>query len=208
MPNGRRQRISRLKLDPLAGAISLATVFMAGPLVGRRRIALMTRIALALPLFGLSLLLIAAPAGAADIVRTPAASPKAPLAAAVTVPAGSTLYFLSGALSAADPKAAPGTTAAFGGDTEAQTIGALTQLKATLAGLGLTLGDVVQAHVFLAGDPAKGGDIDFAGLNAGWNQFFGTADQPNKPARATVKVAALVVPGALVEIEVTAAKAP
>jgi enamine deaminase RidA (YjgF/YER057c/UK114 family) len=143
---------------------------------------------------------------AAEILRTPAPSPNSPLAAAVTVPAGSDLIFLSGALPPADPKGAPGTTAAFGGDTKAQTIGALTRLKATLAGLGLSFADVVQAHAFLAGDPARQGDIDFAGFNAGWGEFFGTADQPNKPARSTVKVAALVVPGALVEIEVVAAR--
>jgi enamine deaminase RidA (YjgF/YER057c/UK114 family) len=145
-------------------------------------------------------------AAAPQIVRTPAPSATAPLATAVTVPAGSDLVFLSGALPPAVAGAPAGGTQAFGGDTQAQTVAALTRLKATLTGLGLTFGDVVQAHVFLAGDPAKGGDIDFAGLNAGWSQFFGTADQPNKPARSTVKVAALVAPGALVEIEVVAAK--
>ena len=146
------------------------------------------------------------PARAADIVRTPAPNPASPLAQAVTVPGGSDLIFLSGALAPFDPKAPAGSTLAFGGDTKAQTIAALTRLKATLAGLGLTLGDVVQAHVFLAGDPARNGDIDFAGLNAGWGEFFGSAEQPNKPARSTVKVAALVAPGALVEIEVVAAR--
>lgn len=146
-------------------------------------------------------------AAAGQIVRTPAPSPSAPLATAVSVPAGSELIFLSGVLPPADPHAPPGTTQAFGGDTRAQTIAALDRLRQTLAGLGLTPGDVVQAHAFLAGDPARNGDIDFAGFNAGWNQFFGTPDQPNKPARSTVKVAALVAPGALVEIEVVAAKA-
>jgi enamine deaminase RidA (YjgF/YER057c/UK114 family) len=145
-------------------------------------------------------------ADAAEIVRTPAPSPTSPLAAAVTVPAGSDLIFLSGALPPADPKGTPGSTAAFGGDTHAQTVAALQRLKNTLAGLGLTFADVVQAHAFLAGDPARQGDIDFAGFNAGWGEFFGTREQPNKPARSTVKVAALVAPGALVEIEVVAAR--
>ncbi len=63
---------------------------------------------------------------AADqIVRTPAASPSAPLAAAVTVPAGFDLVFLSGALPPSDPKAPSGTTQAFSGDTRAQTVAAL-----------------------------------------------------------------------------------
>jgi len=41
---------------------------------------------------------------------------------------------------------------------------------------------------------------------AGYTQFFGTKDQPNKPARSAVQVAALAVPGPLLEIEVVAAK--
>jgi enamine deaminase RidA (YjgF/YER057c/UK114 family) len=41
---------------------------------------------------------------------------------------------------------------------------------------------------------------------AGYTQFFGTAEQPNLPARSAFQVAALAAPGALVEIEVVAAK--
>ncbi len=72
--------------------------------------------------------------------------------------------------------------------------------------LGLSFADVVEAHVFLVGDPAKGGEIDFQGLNAAWSTAFGAPDQPNKPARSTVKVAGLVAPTALVEIEFVAAR--
>lgn len=137
-------------------------------------------------------------AQAADVVRTASANPKSPIAAAVSVPADHELVFLSGALPTLD-KAAPG-------DTRSQTADALGKLKAVLAGLGLSFADVVKANVFLVGDPAKGGEIDFAGLNAAWTEEFGTAAQPNKPARSTVKVAGLVAPGALVEIEVIAAR--
>ena len=42
------------------------------------------------------------------------------------------------------------------GDTPTQTDSSLDRLGETLAKLGLGFGDVVQAHVFLAGDPAKG----------------------------------------------------
>ena len=38
------------------------------------------------------------------------------------------------------------------------------------------------------------------------HKYFGTADQPNKPARSTVQVAALVTPGALLEVEVQAVR--
>ena len=43
-------------------------------------------------------------------------------------------------------------------------------------------------------------------MNKVWATEFGTAAQPNKPARATVVVKQLVLPGALLEIEFTAAK--
>jgi enamine deaminase RidA (YjgF/YER057c/UK114 family) len=56
------------------------------------------------------------------------------------------------------------------------------------------------------GDPAKDNKMDFAGMMAGYKKFFGSADQPNKPARSAFQVAALAAPGALIEIEVVAAK--
>jgi len=65
---------------------------------------------------------------------------------------------------------------------------------------GIGFGDVVAAHVFL--DPKA----DFMAMNKVWATEFGTAAQPNKPARATVYVHALVAPGALLEIEFTAVK--
>ena len=141
----------------------------------------------------------------ADIVRTPMSNPAAPIAAAVTVPPGYTTYYISGALAdPADPKAPEGSAARMG-NTEAQTASILAKMKTSLAALGLTFGDVVQAHAYLVADPATG-KMDFAGLNKAWSAEFGTAAQPNKPARAAVQVAALVLPGALVEIEFVAAK--
>jgi enamine deaminase RidA (YjgF/YER057c/UK114 family) len=111
---------------------------------------------------------------------------------------GDTLY-LSGTI---DPAAMKGTP----GDTQAQTVNVLTAIQKTLADQHLTLGDVVMMHAYLAGDPAKGGKMDFAGFMAGYSQFFGTKDQPNKPARSAMQVAALAAPGALIEIEVIAAR--
>jgi enamine deaminase RidA (YjgF/YER057c/UK114 family) len=129
-----------------------------------------------------------------------------PISAAVTVKAGVDTYFLSGALAPVINKDAPKGSVAAYGDTETQTLGALTSIKATLARLGLTMGDVVKMTVFLVGDPAKDNKMDFAGMMAAYKQFFGTADQPNKPSRSAFQVAALAAPGALVEIEVIAAK--
>jgi enamine deaminase RidA (YjgF/YER057c/UK114 family) len=129
-----------------------------------------------------------------------------PISSAVTVKAGVDTYFLSGALPPVINKDAPKGSAAAFGDTEIQTVGALNAIKATLARLGLTMGDVVKMTVFLVGDPAKDNKMDFAGMMVGYKQFFGTPEQPNKPSRSAVQVAALAAPGALVEIEVIAAK--
>jgi len=65
---------------------------------------------------------------------------------------------------------------------------------------------VVKMTVFLVGDPAKGGRMDFAGLMEAYREKFGTAAQPNLPTRSAVQVAALANPGWLVEIEVTAVR--
>ena len=120
--------------------------------------------------------------------------------------AGDTLY-LSGQLASpvtpADP--AKGTAAVYG-DTETQSMSALTKIQAALKNEGLTMADVVMMHVFLVGDPAKAGKLDFPGMMAAYTRFFGTKDQPNKPARSAMQVAALAAPWALVEIEVIAVR--
>ena len=146
-------------------------------------------------------------AGAAEsIVRTPLVGSNFPIAAAVSVPAGSDLVFVSGATaSVADPSAPAGSIAAYG-NTEIQTVSVLKSLAATLERVNLKLSDVVQLRVFLVGDPDKGGKMDFAGLQAGYTQFFGTKEQPNLPSRTTVQVASLAGPGLLVEIDAVAAR--
>ncbi|NGY06721.1 RidA family protein [Solimonas terrae] len=139
-----------------------------------------------------------------DIVRYGAGD--FPIAKAVEVPAGKNLVFLSGALAPVVNDKAPKDSQEAYGDTQAQTMGALRVIEANLKSMGLTMGDVVKMTVFMAGDPKKGGKLDFEGLMAAYTQFFGTADQPNLPARSAVQVAALVRPQYLVEIEVIAAR--
>jgi enamine deaminase RidA (YjgF/YER057c/UK114 family) len=128
-----------------------------------------------------------------------------PAAAQRVVPPGYTTYYFSGTtadpLNPALPAGAPGRM----GDTVQQADNILNKLQAMLTKNNLGFGDVVAAHVFLVGDPAKGGEIDFAGLNSEWGKRFGTTDQPNRPSRSAFQVR-LPTPGALVEIELTAAK--
>lgn len=152
-------------------------------------------------------LLFAMSAQAGGVVRYPLPEGnKFPIANAVEVPAGTTLIFQSGMLaSPADPKAPQG-SAEYWGDTRTQTISIFTSMKKALEAEGAGLGDIVKMTVFLAGDPAQGGKMDFKGFMEGYTQFFGTPDQPHLPARSAVQVAALAAPGALLEVEVIVAK--
>ncbi len=145
-------------------------------------------------------------AGAEDVARLPLIGSDFPISAAVDVHGGVDTVYVSGTLPPVIDKNAPKGSGAAYGDMETQATGALTAIKATLARMGMDMGDVVKMTVFMVADPARDNKLDFAGLMAGYSKFFGTADQPNKPARSAVQVAALVVPGPLVEIEVIAAK--
>lgn len=141
-----------------------------------------------------------------NVVRTPLVGSDFPISAAVTVKSGVDTVYVSGALPPVINKDAPKGSVAAYGDMETQTVGVMTSIKATLARLGLGMGDVVKMTVFMVADPTKDNKLNFEGLMAGYTKFFGTPDQPNKPARSAVQVAALVAPGALLEVEVIAAK--
>jgi enamine deaminase RidA (YjgF/YER057c/UK114 family) len=152
------------------------------------------------------LALLATPAFAADVVRHKIPSSTFPISAAVEVPAGKTLVFLSGAVPPVSDTSAPKDSLQAYGDTKTQTVGVLTSIQKQLKDMGLGMGDVVKMQVFLVGDSAKGGKMDFAGFMAGYTQFFGTPAQPNLPSRSAMQVAALASPNFLVEIEVTAVR--
>lgn len=123
-----------------------------------------------------------------------------PASAQRIVPSGYDTYYFSG--TTADPLNPSNPNDR--GNTVQQADNILNKLQGMLQKSGLTFADVVQAHVFLVTDPAKG-DIDFAGLNSEWGKRFGTPSQPNRPSRVAIHVN-LPTPGALVEIELVAAK--
>jgi enamine deaminase RidA (YjgF/YER057c/UK114 family) len=146
-------------------------------------------------------------AHAADVVRIPLPDGNPfPISAAVVVPAGYDTIYVSGSLPDVINEQAPKGSVEAYGDMATQTESVLTKIRASLGKLGLGMGDVVKMTVFMVADPTKDNKLDFAGLMTGYTKFFGTAEQPNKPARSAVQVAALVAPGALVEIEVVAAR--
>jgi len=115
-------------------------------------------------------------------------------------------YYLSGQLASpitpADKE--KGTPAVYG-DTKAQAASVFAKIQKALQDQGLDMKDVVKMTVFLGPDPTTG-KLDFAGMQSEFVKYFGTKDQPNKPARSAFQVAALAAPWALLEIEVIAVK--
>ena len=114
---------------------------------------------------------LAGPAGAADAIVRVGAPTSAILSAAV-VPAGYDTIYVSGQVPPPlNPGAPAGTKVEFG-DTKTQTIGVMKKIADVLTSQGYTMGDVVMMRVYLVGDPAKGGVMDFAGMMEGYRQFF------------------------------------
>lgn len=80
---------------------------------------------------------------------------------------------------------------------EVQTTSVLENVKRVFEAAGTSLDNAVKCTVFLI-------DVkDFQGMNAAYTRFWSPEKPP--PARSTVVVAALVVPGAKLEIECVAA---
>ena len=151
----------------------------------------------------LALALLASAAQAKEVRRLGPAD--SPIAASVEVPAGSRIVYVSGTVpDPVDPSAPAGSVQRFG-DTAAQTRSVLRKIEAQLRQHGMGLGDIVMMRVFLVAPPGEA-RMDFAGMMTAYREFFGTAGQPNRPARSTLQAAGLVDPGWLVEIEATAAR--
>jgi enamine deaminase RidA (YjgF/YER057c/UK114 family) len=142
----------------------------------------------------------AAAAQTPTVIRTYAV-PTAPIAQTASVPAGYETVYLSGVLP--DLPKAPEKP----GDAETQAASVFDKIAAILKANDLAEGDVVSMTIYMAGGDG-GARMDFAGMMKSYLKHYGTAAQPNKPTRSTVQVQALAAPGALLEVEVTAVRAP
>ncbi|MGA2145077.1 MAG: Rid family detoxifying hydrolase [Bryobacteraceae bacterium] len=80
------------------------------------------------------------------------------------------------------------------GDIGSETRQVLENIRINLEGCGASMADVVKTTVFLTNVQ------DFAAMNAVYAEVFGES----KPARSTIGVAALPLPGAKIEIEAIA----
>lgn len=139
---------------------------------------------------------IAAVSSAAEIVRT---GEGRNFYNNIMIPAGAETLYLSGS---GAQEQADGTW----GDMEQQTIDTFGRFQETLEAQGWSLEDIVQVRAFAVS--GADGELDFAGFNAGYQQFFGSEKNAMKPVRSFVEIAGLVVPGWLIEIEIRAARMP
>ena len=88
----------------------------------------------------------------------------------------------------------PATNQAVLGDIKAETRQVLSNIRRILEGCGSSMADVVRCGVFLT-------DVkDFAAMNEVYTEFFGEI----KPARTTISVPALPLPGCKIEIDAVA----
>lgn len=150
----------------------------------------------------------AAPTGQPPTAVTFYGNPNSPISGGVVIPQGAAMVWTSGVGPPVVNKEAKPDDPARWGDTKTQSIGILKNIESQLKAQGLTMKDVVWIRCYLVADPAKGNKLDVDGWNAAYREFFGTAENPTKTARATVGVAALVVQGWLVEVEAFAVYPP
>ena len=88
----------------------------------------------------------------------------------------------------------PVTNQTVTGDVKAETRQVLSNIQRILEGCGSSMSDVVKCCVFLT-------DVkDFAAMNEVYTEFFGEI----KPARTTISVPALPLPGCKIEIDAVA----
>lgn len=151
--------------------------------------------------------LLAGAAAQADVTRHALPNNSTfPISRAVEVTPDTTLIFHSGQVpSPQNPDAERGSRE-FWGDTEAQAMTIFKKFEDSFEELGVGFGDVIKMTVFLVGDPELGGKMDFAGFMRAYSRYFGTEEQPNKPARSAIQIAGLAGDGMLVEIEAVIAR--
>lgn len=156
----------------------------------------------------IGLLFLGAACANADVTRHPLPNNSTfPIAQAVEVTGDTTIIYHSGTTpGAANPDEERGSRAYYG-DTETQALSVFSRMEQSFEKLGVGFGDVVKMTVFLVGDPEMDGRMDFAGFMRAYTKYFGTEEQPNKPARSAFQIAGLAGgPGMLVEVEVVLAR--
>lgn len=156
----------------------------------------------------IGLMMLLGAAASADVTRHPLPNNSTfPIAQAVEVTSDTVLIYHSGTVPGAEKPDAERGSREYYGDTETQALSVFKRMESSFEKLGVGFGDVIKMTVFLVGDPAMEGRMDFGGFMKAYTKYFGTDEQPNKPARSAFQIAGLAGgPGMLVEIEVVIAR--
>jgi enamine deaminase RidA (YjgF/YER057c/UK114 family) len=130
-------------------------------------------------------------------------NPASSISSGAIVPSNTKLFYSSGSVSPIFDTTASASYRTKVGTTQQQGVAILNKLKADLAIEGLGMKDVFFMRVYVA--PHKEtGKLDFQGWFDAYAQFFGTKENPVKPARSTIGVMQLVNPDKFLEIEIVA----
>ena len=153
------------------------------------------------------ILLIVGVSAQADVTRHPLPNNSTfPISMAVEVSSDTTLIYHSGQLPNVANPDADKSSREYYGDTETQALSVFKKIEASLENLGVGFGDIIKMTVFLVGDPENDGRMDFGGFMKAYSLYFGTEDQPNKPARSAFQIAGLARPNVFIEIEFVIAR--
>ncbi|MFC3039801.1 Rid family hydrolase [Virgibacillus xinjiangensis] len=87
------------------------------------------------------------------------------------------------------------------GDTETQAKGIFENLEAQLEERDLSLSDVTHLRVYIVSDSNNGGEPDFDGFFAAYEEFFDAEEKELSPTHTVVGVDRLIDPEWLIEIE-------
>ncbi|GAB4112256.1 MAG: RidA family protein [Thermoflexibacter sp.] len=130
-------------------------------------------------------------------------NPTAQILQGVEIPAGKKLFFTSGIVAPVLDSTSTDPYKRYG-DTYTQSINTMKRIEDILVKAGLGLKDVVFLRIYIAPDPNKNKEFDFAAWFRAYQVFFNNAQNPVKVARTTLGTAALARPELLVEIEAVA----
>lgn len=124
---------------------------------------------------------------------------------AMGVKGGAALYFGSGIGAPVVKSDAPADSPERYGDLPSQTRGVMKKLQENLASVGLGYADVVSMLAWVGPDRLHDGKHHLIDWNTTYDEFFNNAQNPHKPARATIETPTFSNPGAMLEVEVLAA---
>jgi enamine deaminase RidA (YjgF/YER057c/UK114 family) len=130
-------------------------------------------------------------------------NPTSQILQGVEIPTGKKFFLTSGIVAPVLDSTSSDIYKSYG-DTYTQSVNTLKRIEDILKKAGLGLKDVIFLRIYIAPDPNKNKEFDFAAWFKAYQVFFNNPQNPVKVARTTLGTAALARPELLVEIEAVA----